>query len=168
MNEQLEKFLAEQAEKEIQATAKKIKRLQPEREAFLLQNGLYRKEYRPEGKEKEGRVKWPHKERDASGAYVYYKEVPLELTEEEWQQIDQACGTEYSALPTEKSGNGVATLLKVLAILEYFGAFILGCVSGDLAFLYWSAGLLAGSLLLGFAEVVKLLHKINLKNNATF
>ena len=68
--------------------------------------------------------------------------------------------------------NSVAGLLKVIAIITYVGAFILGIVFGKdnwgdfyfgVALIYWAAGFVSGSMFLGFAEIVRLLHEINQK-----
>lgn len=68
--------------------------------------------------------------------------------------------------------NGVATLIRAIAILTYIGAFILGIglgrdLRGDFSFfaalLYWGVGFVSGSMLLGFAEIIQLLQDIKNK-----
>ena len=153
MNAQVEKFLEEQAKKSSEAKQK-------QREAFLIANGLFEKEYRPRDKAHKNSTEWPCWD---PVAHMYYKSVPLELTEEEWAQVEKAC---------EKDKNGIASLLKWLASSVYVFAFIAGIALGrdvygnssfGLCLLYWVAGLFSGSLLLGFSEVVRLLHEIRQK-----
>ncbi|MBQ1675167.1 MAG: hypothetical protein II069_03880 [Oscillospiraceae bacterium] len=73
---------------------------------------------------------------------------------------------------TENNGNVVAIAIKVMAGVIYALAFILGVVLGHdlrgefsfgLALVYWVAGAISGTLLLGFSEVIRLLHEINQK-----
>ena len=68
--------------------------------------------------------------------------------------------------------NGIASLIKVIAWLDFVGWFIIGIVLGrglygDFSFfsclLYWVIGLVSGVMLLGFAEIIQLLHTINQK-----
>lgn len=76
--------------------------------------------------------------------------------------------TEENAL----ENNVVATILKALAYVVYAVAFLAGILlgkdlKGDPSFIlmlvYWIAGLFAGTMLLGFSEVIRLLHEINRK-----
>ena len=68
--------------------------------------------------------------------------------------------------------NPVVSLLKTIATIAYLVGFIGGLFCGTLlgdgfhfgfALIYWTAGFIAGSMLLGFAEIVRLLHEINQK-----
>lgn len=68
--------------------------------------------------------------------------------------------------------NTVATILKALAFVVYAVAFLAGLLLGKdlrgdpsviLMLVYWIAGMFAGTMLLGFSEVIRLLHKINQK-----
>lgn len=65
--------------------------------------------------------------------------------------------------------NGIASLLTFCAIIVYIGSFIIGIILGKVlgqfsfaaAVIYWAVGLLSGSMMLGIAEIIKLLHEIN-------
>lgn len=73
------------------------------------------------------------------------------------------------------SDNSVVTLLRIIAFITYIGAFVLGLVFGrearvsdsylfreetvfsfTTALLYWSSGLISGTFILGFAELISL------------
>ena len=99
------------------------------------------------------------------------------VTEEEKERITEGVVTAPEARSIENGGegsdgNGVALALKVMAWAVYALAFILGILLGHdlmgefsfgLALLYWMVGAISGTLLLGFSEVVRLLHEINQK-----
>lgn len=63
----------------------------------------------------------------------------------------------------------IAKALKIIAIAIYIAGFIGGCLTGPIAksfltvLLVWVAAALSGSLMLGFSEVIRLLHEINTK-----
>ena len=57
------------------------------------------------------------------------------------------------ASTSSATSNRVAEAIKVIAILVYIGGVLIGLVSG---FFY-------GTMLLGFAEIIRLLHEINQK-----
>ncbi len=101
-----------------------------------------------------------------------------ETNTNEKEPVQSATSSETPVHPTSSSGtngrsnNGIATLLEVLAILVYIGAFIAGIMMGKdyygdfsfgVALIYWVAGLFSGTMLLGFSEVVQLLYEINRK-----
>ena len=73
-----------------------------------------------------------------------------------------------SSYPPAGEGNGVASLLTFCAVVVYIGAFIIGIVLGkvlgkfsfSVAVVYWAAGFLSGSMMLGIAEIIKLLQEI--------
>ena len=77
-------------------------------------------------------------------------------------------------------GNIVATLFKVFAVIIYLGSFFIGLVVGNKtmgSYYYsqsfslgstmgiWLAGFVSGTIPLGFSEIIKLLHEINVKQN---
>ena len=72
--------------------------------------------------------------------------------------------------------SGIALMLRIIAIITYAAFFILGIINGvvevgyyytysefslALASIYWGAGFISGSMMLGFSEIVKLLYEIN-------
>lgn len=82
--------------------------------------------------------------------------------------IEVVIGTNTNVMET----NSIAALLKVIAIITYVGAFILGIALGrdnwgdfyfEVALIYWAVGFVSGSMFLGFSEIVRLLHEINQK-----
>lgn len=102
----------------------------------------------------------------------YYKKVPVELTDEEYEEFSKV----YDDQPCEEANNNVATVLKVIAWIIYIGGFIAGIVLGNvgntsyhsdfsfpLAFGCWGAVFVSGTLVLGFAEIIKLLTEIRNK-----
>ena len=67
--------------------------------------------------------------------------------------------------------NRVAFILKAMAVITYVCAFICGIAFGSdrgdfyfgIAIIYWAAGFISGSMMLGFSEIIRLLHEINQK-----
>lgn len=82
----------------------------------------------------------------------------------------------YSKLGEDYSENRIADFLKGIAILMFCGSIIVGFVmaiqeiSYDekifiwyVALIWWASGLLSSTLILGFSEIINLLHKIRLQ-----
>jgi len=75
--------------------------------------------------------------------------------------------------------NIVATILTIIAWVTFIGGFIMGIVYGNVeiegyysdytefsfqvAFIYWAVSFISGMMLLGFAEIIKLLEDIKNK-----
>lgn len=68
--------------------------------------------------------------------------------------------------------NAVASMLKIIGIITYIAAFICGILASrayfgemilEVVLPYWIVGMVLGSVLLGFSEIVRLLHEINQK-----
>ena len=64
--------------------------------------------------------------------------------------------------------NTVATLIKVLAIIAYCGGaflFLVGAIEGfwNTAVIGVAAGFVSGTMLLGFSEIIRLLHGVHQK-----
>lgn len=88
---------------------------------------------------------------------------------------------------TGESGNSIAGALKAIGVITYIAGFILGIVMGmgggalksmayygvgygggnkfsfALALVFWVAGFVMGTMMLGFGEIVRLLHSIDQK-----
>ena len=166
VNEQIKAYLEEKSAKK--AAAEKERRAK-----ILLREGLFTKEELPERPESlTDDYGGFESERDEQGNVLihYFRKVPLEVSDEEWEQIEKYA--EVKDKDEEKDSSGVASLLKGLAVVVYLLGFILGIAMGktllgDFSFgimlVYWIAGLFAGTLLLGFSEVIRLLHEINQK-----
>ena len=100
----------------------------------------------------------------------YYREIPLQISDQQFEEIkkyEQIC-------EIEEDSNGVASVLSGIAWLTYISGFILGIffgselgIEGEFAWseaaFWWTVAFVSGSMTLGFAEIIKLLHKINSK-----
>lgn len=147
-----------------------------EKQRFLLREGLFEKVYSPDG---HANAEYAYSEwNESEKCYVYYKRVPLEVTDEEFEEMKKVYREkrrETSMSDALTSQNPIATLLTVIAWVSYIGLFIAGIALGRhevgtyytrtefslaLALPYWIAGLVSGTLFLGFAEVIKLLTDI--------
>lgn len=107
----------------------------------------------------------------ASSKGKYYKKVPIEITDEEYQEIKKYSKDDFLA----QNNNPIAFTLKVIAILVYIVGFIGGIVMGNAvaeyswdfswgsAFIFWFVSFFSGTTILGFAEIIQLLHDIKNK-----
>lgn len=160
MNENVKAFLDKKKEEE---RAKQEK----ERNKVLIDLGLYEKEYSESDSYSN---EYPLSEWDSvTQTNVYYRNVPYEVTDEEYEQIKK-----YAAKNDNESDectNVVVNVLSVIAWIIYIGGLITGCVlAGDgydfkwsVAWLYWCAAIISGTMFLGFAEIIKLLEAIKNK-----
>ena len=160
MHEKLKEYLENAAKKEKELLAQE-----------LDDAGIYGKEYtdRTEYSEEYPEIEW-----DAGNEQRrYYRKIPIELTQEEVEEFRRA----YRA-SASKSTNPIAVALTVIAWVIFIGGFLAGlCLSTvevgtyftheefsfSIALTYWSAALVCGTLLLGFAEIIKLLNDIKNK-----
>lgn len=114
---------------------------------------MFEKECRPKGGDPS---KYPHYEYDTS---KYYNKVPIPVTDEEYEQI-----LKHTETPKR---DGAAGALSFIGVLIYIIGFIVGCFfvknSFTTALSYWVDAFVSGTMMLGFAEIIKLLHKINSK-----
>lgn len=121
---------------------------------------------------------FPHYEYDSTNSVTrYYKKVPIEITDEEYEEIKK-----YSQKRYTSTSNPVATALTVIAWIVFIGGFIIGIASANvevvkgvyytytttefslaIALTYWCIALISGTFLLGFAEIIKLLDDIKKK-----
>lgn len=168
MNEIVQQFLADQKERE-------RKKYEEEKKITLFELGLYKKVYSPDNKHD-----WEYSitEWDPNtSTRRYYKKVPLEITDEEYQEV-----CKYTQRKEVKKINAVAKALEVIAWVLFIGGFIAGIALGRVevergyyytytetefsfaaALIYWSVSLISGTVFLGFAEIIKLLDAIKKK-----
>lgn len=96
---------------------------------------------------------------------VYYIRKPYDISDEQFEEIEKL-NNELNAPALSK--NNVATGIKIIAIIIYIIGFFAGLVFiGDefiISVWYWIGSLITGTFILGFSEVIKLLHEINNKS----
>ena len=128
-----------------------------ERQELLIELGFFEKEYSPNNVYCEA---YPFAEWNAEQkCQNFYKKVAIEMSEEEFQDVMKYF---KQVKPTPK--NGVASLLTAIAVIT----FVLGGISGlvlaqqsiGLLLMTWYATFVGGVLLIGFSQVIKLLHEI--------
>ena len=111
---------------------------------------------------------YPFEEYDAtSGSMKHYKKVPMNVTNDEFEQIKK-----YSTID-ETPKNAISITLTVIAYIIFISGFIYGIYIGSeyyvdefsfsLAFISWIITLISGMTFLGFAEIIKLLEAIKNK-----
>ena len=171
MQEKVEAYLKKSAEKAEQARQKENQKLQEKELRYRTEvqrmTGLVKREYNSTGKQTD---KYPLYD---AAKDVYYRIVPLELTDEEWEAVRTAYEQEQAEerpKPEEKewSGrNGVASALKAIAIILYIGAVIgaiaVGAVTNTAlpAVYVLCGGILSGIFVHGFSEIIRLLDCIS-------
>ena len=132
------------------------------KEDLLLELDLYDKVYAPDN---DCSDEYPYCDwDDENGVNLYYKKVPIEVTDEEFEALKD-CAENYDEIEVR---NPVATTLTVIAWIIYICGFI-ACVilcNDDFVAdgLYLLAGsFISGTVFLAIAEIIKLLFKINKK-----
>lgn len=148
----------------LDAEQEKVRR---RRQETLTELGLFEKEYAPNNVSSED---YPFWDWDANGSPVYYRKIPVEVTEEEYQQI-----MKYVRTDNGSGTNGVAKALDITAWIIFIGGFLLGLImavetsgydtefSFAVALACWGTAFLSGLLLLGLSEIIKLLDAIKRK-----
>lgn len=166
MNEKLKNFLDAKKDSE-------TKKYEETKRKTLIDLGLYEKAYSPDNRYSEEfcMTEWD----SAAQESKYYKEVPIEITDEEYQEIKK-----YTNKEDKTANNPVAVALMVIAWVIFIGGFIAGIAMGAgeegnyyadtetefsfaITFIYWCASLISGTMFLGFAEIIKLLDAIKKK-----
>ncbi len=151
MNEKVKAFL----------DAKKIvekKNFEEEKRKTLFEAGIYEKVYVDKEDDE------TFFEYDDNSQARYYKNVPIEVTDEEYEEIKKYTNQDDSSY-SFFGKNKIANLLKIIAIVVYVSGFIAGIILGldswgDPTFLvvvYWIAFFVVGTVYLGFAEIINLL-----------
>ncbi len=165
MHEKVKEFL--EAKK-----AEERKLFEENKQKTLIELGLFEKEYAPDNKYT---LEYSFSEWDTeTSTNKWYKCVATDVTDEEYAEI-----IKYSNTKAPSTQNPVATALIVIAWLVFVGGFIAGIALGNvevvkgsyypytdtefsfaIAFTYWCVALISGTMFLGFAEIIKLLHNI--------
>lgn len=156
---------------------------QQQKLAFLIKEGLYEKVYAPDDEDTD-LDEYPKTEWDRDNSRNrYYKIVPIEISDDEYEQIREAYNSVDSVKKDneENSTNSVATFMIVVAVLIYIAGLIAGISFGNaekvvsgyysthtvkefsvaVASIYWAASFISGSVFIGLAEIIRLLQKIN-------
>ena len=154
MNEKLQAYLEKK-------TAENHAKFESERDAKLIAAGLFEKRFSPTNKEDDPEYPFSQWNKEEQ-RMMYYKKVAISLTDEEYEEFLKVAPA-AAAVETE-STNGVATALKVIAIIIYILSGIGGlvCMAGSflVGLTVFMAGFVSGTMFLGFGEIVKLLQKI--------
>ena len=125
---------------------------------------MYEKIYSPNNKYSEefSIIEWDSNNR----INKYYKKVPIEITEEEYQEVKQYLKCDDSVCINNPKNNPIASILRVIATLIYVAGLIVGCYLSDnlaIAIGCWIGSFFSGTLILWFAEVIRLLNDIKNK-----
>ncbi|MBQ9248643.1 MAG: hypothetical protein IJ171_08685 [Ruminococcus sp.] len=151
---------------------------------ILDKMGLYTKEYiSPKGRfgySKEEAENYPFTE-IVNGGVKRYRKVYQEVTDEEYETLKSAAqriaDNEVESGEVKINGyqNELAKFMLILSVVIYIAFFIIGIVMGNntlesylssystfsfgAAMLYWVIGIIAGTMMLGFAHIVEHLYK---------
>ena len=152
MNPKLSDYFAQKRLEEQQA-----------RDALLISQGLYEKVYAPNDEWSE---EYPENEYDQKREiYCYFKKVAIEVTDEEYEQIKKYAFASSTLPEPVNSTNGIATVLTVIGVIVYLIGFIgFFAMFNISAFITLVGAAISGTMLLGFAEIIKLLQSIKNKN----
>lgn len=169
----------QKAQKYITSKKKELQKIKvSEKESFLIEQGLCEKVFAP-NPERFGinHTEYPYGERnEQDGSTVYYKLTPIDLTDEEFEQVYSAFKAVDDELnkednqDTSKPTNGMAVFMTIVAVTIYIVGLVVGIVLGNNLGHYshfewvsasacWFASFAYGSLFLGVSEIIKLLHK---------
>ena len=169
MHELLKEFISKKEQE-------KRDSLDKEKNEFLLSSGLCEKEYSEKDTwdEEYRHIEWDEKEQKRK----YYKNIPIEITDSEYQQLKELCEIKNEKKEIYETNN-IATALTVIAWIVMICGFIAGIALGNVevnrlyssykefsfavALTYWAIALISGVLMLGLAEVIKLLNEIKNK-----
>ncbi len=166
MNQRVQEFINQQ---KIQVENNK----NMEKAKVLNDLGLYDKEYSENPAWSE---EYPEYEYDkATQQGKYFKKVPISVTDEEYAEIlkySNIDNTQIESDDVKTNSNTIATIFSVIAVFIFILGLFLGIVLGDaigykfsigVALICWGSGFVGGMLMLGFAEIIKLLTAIKNK-----
>lgn len=182
--------MSEVVEKYIQAKeAELAAKQQAKRNEHLMKLGLYEKEYAPDKVDNEGNVtnlpskEYPFYDQEVKKAY---KRVAATVTDEEYQRIcelEEALKNETIIVPVKEneSYNVIARSLSTIGWFFIIGGIIAGFIAGittetvvsyfsknaefqwTVAITYWVVSFVSGVLMLGVAEIINILDRIDAK-----
>ena len=158
MNESLQEYLNKKAEE-------KRAKYESERDANLIAAGLFEKRFSPTGKAED--PEYPFSQwNKTENRMMYYKKVAIVITDEEYEEFLKA-GPVKTAVVEEESKNAVASTLFGIAVTIYILMGLVGLIAMIANFVMglgvMFGGFISGSVFLGFAEIIKQLHKLNNK-----
>lgn len=157
MNERVKRFLDN-------AVAKERELYEKEKNKTLIEMGLADKVYSDTWS-----AEFMYTEYDSSTSRTRFcKVVPIEVTDEEYEEIKKHVPHKNKPVEVLGSRNVVSKLLTIIAIVIYVVGFIAGFILGvdrydDLTFMvivWWVVFFAAGTMWLGFAEIIDLLDQI--------
>mgnify|MGYP000900823321 FL=1 len=166
MNQKVQEFINQQ---KIQLENNK----NMEKAKVLNDLGLYDKEYSENSAWSE---KYPEYEYDqVTQQGKYFRKIPISVTDEEYAEIlkySNIDNTQIESDDVKTNSNTIATIFSVIAVFIFILGLFLGIVLGDaigykfsigVALICWGSGFVGGMLMLGFAEIIKLLTAIKNK-----
>ena len=164
MNEKLRDFLDKKR-------LERIEKSEEEKRSLLMKLDLVEKVYSPDNSSGSEYPCWEvinNTEDDGNeGSVVYYKLVPIEITDEEYEELKKTVNIEDN-----KSKNKVASIFKTVAWCVFIVGFIAGIflainAYGDFsliaAIIYWVVAFISGMFFYGFGEIINLLDCIKNK-----
>ena len=166
MNQRVQEFIIQQ---KIQLENNK----NMEKAKVLNDLGLYDKEYSENPAWSEEYPDYEYDQETQQGKY--FRKIPISVTDEEYAEIlkySNIDNTQIESDDVKTNSNTIATLFSVIAVFIFILGLFLGIVLGDaigykfsigVALICWGSGFVGGMLMLGFAEIIKLLTAIKNK-----
>ena len=145
-----------------------------EKRKLLMDLGICEKEYSQSSAWSEEYPDYEYDQETKEGRY--FKKIPINVTDEEYEEILKYCKQSDNTTPVNKE-NKVAKVLTGIAYAIFIIGAILGFAMGytkdilddtysfsfAVAVAWWCVSFIGGMLMLGFAEIIKLLHSIKNK-----
>lgn len=166
MNQRVQEFINQQ---KIQLENNK----NMEKAKVLNDLGLYDKEYSENPAWSEEYPDYEYDQVTQQGKY--FRKIPISVTDEEYAEIlkySNIDNTQIESDDVKTNSNTIATIFSVIAVFIFILGLFLGIVLGDaigykfsigVALICWGSGFVGGMLMLGFAEIIKLLTAIKNK-----
>lgn len=166
MNQRVQEFINQQ---KIQLENNK----NMEKAKVLNDLGLYDKEYSENPAWSEEYPDYEYDQVTQQGKY--FRKIPISVTDEEYAEIlkySNIDNTQIESDDVKTNSNTIATIFSVIAVFIFILGLFLGIVLGDaigykfsigVALICWGSGFVGGMLMLGFAEIIKLLNAIKNK-----
>lgn len=145
-----------------------------EKRKLLMDLGICEKEYSQSSAWSEEYPDYEYDQETKEGRY--FKKIPINVTDEEYEEILKYCKQSDNTTPVNKE-NKVAKVLTGIAYAIFIIGAILGFAMGytknipedtyyfsfAVAVAWWGVSFIGGMLMLGFAEIIKLLNAIKNK-----